>query len=90
MMLVRKVTSDLGFPGFFLRRGSGRFTKEINSTTLFKFSIVGLYFFDLTDKKSDIYPSLKIMENHTAWEKITCHRPFERASCFSEVFSGKF
>ena len=63
LMLVRKVARPFG--GFFLRCGSGFLTKGIILSTLFKISIVGLCFFDLTDKKSDIYPSLKIMENHT-------------------------
>ena len=68
MMLVRKVAR--GFGGFFLsffffECRSGLFTKGINLSTLFKISIVGLYFFfDLTDKPSDIYPSFKTIENH--------------------------
>ena len=50
---------------FFLRCGSGFLTNGIILSTLFEISIVGLCFFDMTDKKSDIYSSLKIIENRT-------------------------
>ena len=56
-----------------MRCGNGLLTKRIILSTLFKISIVGLCVFDLTDKKSDIYPSLKIIENNTvvrmSWKK---------------------
>ena len=47
LMLVRKVNLVfcVFFPGFFLMCGSGLLTKRISLSTLFKISIVGLYFF---------------------------------------------